>query len=236
MDLPPAADAMYKTWWAFAQYAAQATNPDGSWAYSVTDASSAASQINRDVYGGQGGYNPIGLSQLFSIARKIGNSTAALAAADPASPITDAMVQQAPWSRPLAEQTASPQWQARVLMTYTDPLGIQLQEYTVVTISQVLPSSITSLNAQLALRIQDQLSAPPGTGTPREGALDSIDSVTLLAVLDGHRRDSPLRQASRKDPHPGLCHVRGRRNVAGPAGINRGPHASAMESAAGPKT
>ena len=88
MDLPPRAAAMYQTWWNFANYAANATNPDGSWAYTVADASSAASQINRDVYSGQGGYNPIGLSQLFSIARQLGNATNAIGQAGPGGAIT----------------------------------------------------------------------------------------------------------------------------------------------------
>ena len=182
MDLPALADAMSKTWWSFANYAASAVDAAGNYLFTVADASSAASQINRDVYGGQGGYNPIGLSQLFSVARKIANATKTVDAADDSAPITPGMVQEAPWSRPTGQQTAAPQWQARVEMTYTDPAGITQPGYTIVQISQVLPSSVGSLRAQLALRIQDQLSTPPGTGTPRSGQLDSIDSITLLAV------------------------------------------------------
>lgn len=182
MDLPSAAQAMYNTWWSFVNYAANATDANGKYAYSVTDASSAASAINKDVYGGQGGYNPIGLSQLFSVARKIGNATGALGQADPSSAITGSMVAEAPWSRPAAEQAALPMWQARVSITYTDESGITQTGISVVNISQVLPTTVGSLNAQLALRVQDQLSSPPGTGTPRSGTLASIDSVTLLAV------------------------------------------------------
>lgn len=182
MQLPPLADAMYKTWWSFANYAANAVDAAGKFLYSVTDASSAASQINKDVYGGQGGYNPIGLSQLFSVARKIGNATSALSSADSGGSIDLSMVAEAPWSRSAAEQAALPMWQARIAMTYTDAEGVQQQGIAVVNISQVLPSSIASLQAQMELRVADQLSAPPGTGTPRSGQLDSIDSITLLAV------------------------------------------------------
>lgn len=182
MDLPAAAQAMYKTWWSFASYAATAKNPDGSWAFSVTDASSAASDINRNVYGGQGGYNPIGLSQLFSRARAIGNATGNLAAAAPGDTITPGMVSEAPWSRPAAEQAALPMWQARVSMTYTDAAGVTQEGISVVNISQVLPATIASLQAQIELRVADQLLAPPGTGTPRSGSLVSVDSITLLQV------------------------------------------------------
>jgi hypothetical protein len=182
MPLPGAAQAMYDTWWQFASYAATATNQDGSYAYTVTDASSAASQINKDVYGGQGGYNPIGLSQLFSAARSISNAGRALTTADDSGQISQSMVAAAPWGRSGDQQAAMPQWQARAQITYTDPAGTEIQDYTTVTISQVLPSSIGSLRAQMGLRIQDQLSSPPGTGTPRSGQLVSVDSITLLAV------------------------------------------------------
>lgn len=182
MDLPPLADAMYRTWWSFANYAANAREPDGSYSFTVADTSSAASEISKTVGGAFASYNPIGVSQLFGIARKIGNATAALAAADPADPLTSAHVAEAPWSRSAADQAAMPQWQARVSITYTDSSGVQQQGISVVNISQVLPSTVASLHAQLELRIADQLASPPGTGTPKSGTLDSIDSITLLAV------------------------------------------------------
>lgn len=182
MDLPPAADAMYKTWWSFANYAANAKNADGTWAFSVADASSAASQIAKDVGGQYASWSPIGLSQLFSRARTIGNATNSLGAAEGAVSIADSMVAEAPWSRPSAEQAALPMWQARVTMTYTDAAGVQQEGISVVNISQVLPSSVASLQAQMELRVADQLAAPPGTGTPRTGTLGAITSITLLAV------------------------------------------------------
>jgi hypothetical protein len=173
---------MYQTWWSFANYAANAREADGSYSFTVTDASSAASQIASTVGGPFESWNPIGLSQLFSVARKIGNATTALGAAPGSGTIDTSMVAEAPWSRPLAQQTAAPQWQARVEMTYTDAAGVQQQGISVVIINQVLPSSVASLQAQMELRVGDQLSSPPGTGTPRSGSLDSIDSITLLAV------------------------------------------------------
>jgi hypothetical protein len=182
MDLPPLADAMYKTWWSFTNYAANAREADGRYSFTVTDTSSAASEISKTVGGAFASYSPIGISQLFSIARKIGNATSALAAADPAAPINPAHVAEAPWSRTAAEQAAMPMWQARVAITYTDAAGVQQQGISVVNISQVLPSSVASLQAQIALRVTDQLASPPGTGTPRSGQLDSVNSITLLAV------------------------------------------------------
>lgn len=182
MDLAPAAAAMYKSWWSFVNYAASAREADGSYSFTVADTSAAASQISKDVGGNYASYNPIGVSQLFGIARRIANSSSALSQADPSSPITAAHVAQAPWARSAADQAAAPMWQARVAITYTDASGVQQDGIAVVNISQVLPSSVASLQAQIELRVADQLAAPPGTGTPREGQLDSVNSITLLAV------------------------------------------------------
>lgn len=217
MQLPPLAAAMYGTWWNFANYAANAVDGEGNYLYNVTDASSAASSINKDIYGGQGGYNPIGLSQLFSVARKIGNSSLAISNAAPGSPVTDSMVTTAPWSkRSDAEMAAAPQWQVRVNFDYTDSEGQSIQgDTTVIIINQVLPSSVDSLNMQIQLRVQDQLSSPPGSGTPRQGTLDSVNSITIMAVLRG--RDRALRQASRENPHPRMRHIRRYGNQSGPA-------------------
>ncbi|HEV2222424.1 MAG TPA: hypothetical protein VGR84_05420 [Candidatus Acidoferrales bacterium] len=182
MELPDAAAAMYSTWWSFANYAANAKTEDGGWAFSVADASAAASQISKTVGGQYASWNPIGLSQLFSRARTIGNATNSLTAAEGVAGIDQSMVAEAPWSRAAAEQAVSPMWQARVEMTYVDPAGVEQKGISVVNISQVLPSSVASLQAQMELRVADQLTAPPGTGTPRTGALVSVDSITLLAV------------------------------------------------------
>lgn len=182
MELPPSAAAMYKTWWSFAQYAASAREADGSYSFNITDVQAAASQINRTVYGGQGGYSPPGLSVLFARARAIGNAEIDPLTADPALPSNQFPVAEAPWSRTAADQAASPQWQARMQFTYTDESGNTQQEMTTVIINQVLPSTMASLQAQMDLRVQDQLNSAPGQGTPRSGSLVSIDSITLLAV------------------------------------------------------
>jgi hypothetical protein len=182
VELPPSAARMYQAWWSFAQYAASAREADGSYSFNVADVQTAASQINRDVYGGQGGYNPPGLSVLFGKARAIANAEFAFDDHPPDLPSGQFPVAEAPWSRSTAEQAAMPQWQARMKFTYSDEAGNVQQEMTTVIINQVLPSTMASLQAQMELRIQDQLNSAPGQGTPRSGQLISIDSVTLLAV------------------------------------------------------
>ena len=209
MALPPLADAMYRTWWSFASYAASAVNADGSYAYTVTDASSAASQINRDIYGGQGGYNPIGLSQLFSIARRISNTSVAIMAAADESPITPNMVAPAPWGRPAAEQAASPQWWARGQMTYTTPEGNVETGTFMIQISQTLPYSVGALTTYVGIMAQSQLADTSATGTPRSGELQSIDSINLLSWLSGRGRYGALPAPGRENLHPGRRDLRG---------------------------
>lgn len=182
MDLPAAASAMYERWWSFASYVANQLVPQLGAFGALQVAQEAASDINRNVYGGAGGYNPIGLSQLFAVANRINRSGQALASADPASPITDDMIAEAPWSRSPGEQAAAPMWVARFQVDYLNPAGEAEQGIFSVQIPQVLPSSVGSLIGQGELRIADMLNAPPGTGTPRSGTLVSVTPFQLLVV------------------------------------------------------
>lgn len=234
MDLPDSASGMIRNWWQFVSYAANAREADGSFSYGLTDASSAASDINRNVYGGQGGYNPIGLSQLFSIARGNAHAQNALAAADDSARITPNMIAEEPWSRSAADQAALPVWRGRVSFTYTDPDGVQQQGTSMVKWEQILPHNVGSLRTQVQLMIEDQLMALPGTGTPRRGELESIDSIQLLAVLPADGRPRALHKAGREDLHPRGRDLSRYRVPAGyPAG-RRVPHAAELRMPAGP--
>lgn len=181
MDLPPAAAAMYPTWWAMVNGIANETGPGGGYLYNIAQAQAIAAQVYPDYEGTAAPYNPIGLSQLFSIARKMGNTAVAIANAPPDSPITSGMVAEAPWSRPLAEQAASPKWWARAQISYTTAEGVQETGTAMIEISQVLPYSVAALQTYVEIQAQSQLMQPPGTGTPRSGQLDSVDSIQLLA-------------------------------------------------------
>lgn len=173
---------MYSQWWSTVAGWANQVNPDTGRAYSVTDVSAAASILRQTYPQTYTSYSPPGVSALYSVALQIGRSSAAIASAAPGSAITTDMIATPPWARPDAEQAAMPVWQARAEITYTDEAGVTQTGITTITIPQVLPSSIASLQAQVELRAADQLATPPGTGTPRSGALVSVDSITLLAV------------------------------------------------------
>lgn len=233
MNLPPAAAAMYNTWWSFVAGIANERNDQGGYAYNIAQAQSIAAQVFPDYEGTVAPYNPIGLSQLFGAARRIQNAVVDVATADPSTVSTGFQVAAAPWGRPPDEQAASPKWQARAEFTYTDETGQQLSETMTVIFNQTLPPTFESLQLQTGFLIQNNLSSPPGTGTPRSGVLDSVDTITLIAVLSGRGRPGPLPAASGPDVHAGGLHLRRRRNQAAHRRIGRGPHTAALGGAQG---
>lgn len=182
MDLPPRAQALYSTWWSFVSYAAHAVSAAGDFLYTLTDVSSAASAIAKSVGGDYANYNPIGISQLFSVARGIAKAGTSLTAADDAAQIDASMVAEAPWSRPIVDQLASPSWQARSQVTYINEAGQQVTEYFTVGIPLVLPSTVGDLRNQVQSSLDGMLTASSDQGTPRRGQLVSVDGITLLSV------------------------------------------------------
>lgn len=134
MDLPPAAADMYKTWWKWVNgWASSGLTAPGA-VFTLPQVQSVASNVYPDFEGTVARYNPIGLSQLFSVARRIANSSVAVSTAPDSSPVTGAMVAEAPWSRSAVDQAVLPLWQARVSITYLDSAGIQLTGITTVTV------------------------------------------------------------------------------------------------------
>lgn len=185
-ELPPSAQAMYKTWWSTVMAWAAEVNPATGGRYGASDISVLAS-ASRQLYPGvYPSYSPPGVSALYTRALAITNSAGVLAAADPAGPVPDTAVALAPWSADQATREAMPAWQARVEATYVTAEGVQEAGTWTLPFKGVLPSSVASLTAQAELRVTDYLMAPPGTGTPRKGELSSVDSITLLAVLDAY--------------------------------------------------
>lgn len=176
---------MYSTWWSFALQAATTLAPDGRFAFSPPDFSAAASEISKTTGGPYAKFDPVGLSQLFSVARTIGSANNALNAAGPGDRLDPgSMSAEAPFSRTDAAQSALPVWYARTEVEYLDETGTPQKGTFTVAIPQVLPPTVGSLRAQLALRIQDMLDTPEGPegGTPRGGTFGSIIGVSLLQV------------------------------------------------------
>lgn len=183
MDLPDRARAMYKTWWSFVSYAASAvSNVTGRFLYTLTDASSAAADIARSIGGVFAKWDPIGLGQLFSAARRIAGIGQTVANA-PDEAVTSLLnIPEAPWSRSAAEQTASPSWQVRTSVTYINEIGEQVSEYFTIGIEQVLPPTVGELKTQVETSIDQMLTGQAENGTPRRGQLVSVDELNPMIV------------------------------------------------------
>ena len=182
MDLPARARAMYRNWWSFVSYAASAVSSAGQWLYTLTDATSAASDIARSIGGVFASWDPIGLSQLFSAARRIAGIGQTIGQAGEETVTATLDIPEAPWSRPVDEQVANPAWQARTSVTYINEIGEQVTEYFVVGIEQALPPTVGSLKSQVSTGIEQMLTGQQENGTPRRGQLVSVDNIELMSI------------------------------------------------------
>ena len=182
MDLPDRAKAMYKTWWSFVSYAASATGPIGQFLYTLTDAAAAASDIAKSIGGAFAKWDPIGLGQLFSAARRIAGIGQTIATAPDETVTSTLNIPEAPWSRSTVDQLAAPSWQARTSVTYINEIGEQVSEYFTIGVDQALPPTVGDLKSQVSSSIDSMLTGIAEQGTPRRGQLLSVDSITLMAV------------------------------------------------------
>ncbi len=183
MDLPARAKAMYKTWWSFVSYAASAVNTaTQQFLYTLTDAASAAADIARNIGGVFASWDPIGLSQLFSAARRIARIGQTIGNASDETLTATLNIPEAPWSRPLDQQNAAPSWQARTSVSYVNEIGEQVTEYFTIGIDTLLPPTVGSLRTQVSNSIDQMLTGVAENGTPRRGQLLSVDSITLMTV------------------------------------------------------
>lgn len=182
MDLPDRAKAMYKTWWSFVSYAASAVDPNGQFKYLLTDATAAAADIAKSIGGIFAKWDPIGLGQLFSAARRIAGIGQTINNASDETVTSTLNIPEAPWSRSSADQLASPSWQARSQVTYINEIGEQVQEWFTPVVDDVLPPTVGDLKAQVSSSIDAMLTGRSERDTPRKGQLLSVDSITLMAV------------------------------------------------------
>lgn len=173
---------MYKTWWSFVSYAASATGPIGQFLYTLTDATAAAADIAKSIGGIFASWDPIGLSQLFSTARRIAGIGQTIGSAGDETITSTLNIPEAPWSRSTVDQLAAPSWQARTSITYVNEIGEQVSEYFTVGVDQVLPPTVGDLKSQVSSSIDQMLTGQAENGTPRRGQLVSVDSITLMAV------------------------------------------------------
>lgn len=181
MNLSAAAQNAYATWWPLVTSAAASRTPQGGYTYTPADLSSAASQLSKSVGGQYASFNPIGLSQLFGVARTIERSADTLTAADDADALSGAMVSEAPWSRPADVQASAPVWQVRAEVTYRAPDGSEVTTWGTGVFNNVLPTDVGSMRSELTLQLARMLSRR-NEQTNTGGELLSVGRTYLMAV------------------------------------------------------
>lgn len=182
MQLSDSANAAYTRYWGLASdvaLAAEMQPGEGFTSSLAVEAASQAAQLTGVPLTFQ---QATGVSALYGIARTIEVKASNLTNAEDDESIADHMVSEAPWSRSIAEQNTLPMWHARAQFTYLDEAGLEINGWTTVVVTQVLPPTVGRFRTQLQARIEDQLASPPGTGTPRSGQLLDIGRTYLMAV------------------------------------------------------
>jgi hypothetical protein len=173
---------MFATWFPTILQAASQFDDQGRHVQNVASIQEAIVGLRPLPDGNLRPYDAPGISQLARYAFDIANSTRALSLAADTDPLTGAHIAEAPWSRDAATVAADPQWQVRAEATYLDPAGVLTTGIFTAQFSRVPPATAGSLRRQMTDRINDMLSAPEGTGTPRSGQFVSLGPVTVLAV------------------------------------------------------
>lgn len=182
MQLSDSAQSAYTRYWGLASDVALAAEMQPGEGYTSSLAVEAASQAAQLTGVPLTFQQATGVSSLYGIARNIESRATALTNAEDDDSIGPQHVSEAPWSRSMAEQNALPMWHARAQFTYLDESGLQIEGWTTVVVTQVLPPTVGRFRTQLTARIEDQLASPPGTGTPRSGQLLDIGRTYLMAV------------------------------------------------------
>lgn len=188
MPLPPELADTYRTYWAFAQQAAQAKNPDGSYAYTTTDLVAAVA----DALGATGQsvsfQTASQLGSLFGIARSASRANDTLMAAEPGSPITTSMWTDWPTAAPVGVQDVQPEFMARAQFTYTNALGEQSTGWVSLTgMTQLPPSQANLLNRLQGAAMTAYSVSPDEGGSPTSDAevmqeFGGFTDVQLYAV------------------------------------------------------
>lgn len=181
MELSANASNAYPDWWQFISYAAAHRDAAGKYDYQIVDIGPAVAEIHQ-VAGLriQAGLLP-GLSSLFSIARTMEVKADRLTALPDEAAITDAHISEAPYSRSLAEQTASPKYQLRAEITYRAPDGTVITQWGTGIFNNTPPATAGAMRDEARLQFARMLSKrdeQKNTG----GELLAIGRTYLIAI------------------------------------------------------
>jgi len=188
VPLTPELQDTYRAWWQLVQYAAQAKEADGGYAYTVADVQTAASQILAEA--GQPRPFSLGpqLSSLFGMARAADRAITTLSAAGPGDSITSRMVAIWPTAAPEFISDVQPEYMAKASFSYTNMLGEESQGWITITGITQLPPTVGNLRLRLQGAAQSAYAQTPEEGgTPTNDAevmaeFGEFNSIQLFAV------------------------------------------------------
>lgn len=172
---------MYRDWYPWVADSVRDTLTTGAPKYGASVVSEAASAEAQRRQLGKGGYDPIGVSQLYGQVNRNFRASYNLGQAADTAPLTGNMIGDDLFGRPLADQAVQPMWRATIVATYEDQFGNVIQDTFTQFYHTRLPPTVGSLRQHVALDVQDMLNTPPPVGTPRNGTLLSVDQIQLMA-------------------------------------------------------
>ena len=181
MPLSDRAAAMYRDWYPWVLDSVKDTLTTGKPKFSATVLSEAASTEAQRRGLPKGGYDPIGVSQLYGQVNKNFRASYNLGQAPETAPLTGNMIGNDLFGRGAAEQAVNPMWRATIVATYVDQFGVTQQDTFTQFYYTRLPPTVGSLRQHVQLDVQDMLNTPPPSGTPRQGTLLSVDQIQLVA-------------------------------------------------------
>jgi len=188
MPLPPELQDTYRTYWAFAQQAAMTRNPDGSYAYTVTDLISAAAAAAQATGQPFTFTTSSQLSTLFGLARVASRASDELQAADTSAPITTSMWTDWPTAAPISVQDVQPEFMARAQFSYTNAIGEQSTGWVTITgMTQTPQTQGQLLNLLQGAAMTSYSTSPDEGGSPTSDAevmqeFGEFTDVQLFAV------------------------------------------------------
>lgn len=173
---------MYRDWYPWVLDSVRDTLTTGKAKIGLSEVQEAISAENQRRGLPKGSYDPIGVSVLYGQVNRNFRASYNLSQAPDTAQLTGNMIGDDLFGRPLAEQAVNPMWRATVVATYVDQFGNTIQDTFTQFYHTRLPPTVGSLRQHVELDVQDMLSTPPPTGTPRSGQLISINQIQLTAA------------------------------------------------------
>lgn len=157
MDLSANAKLVYPDWWNYVTYAASAKEASGAYSFTTTDLAAAVADISAQAGQTISFNEQAGLASLFGIARGMERAADRLTALPDDGLINQQHISEAPYSRTLAAQNASPMYKLIAEVTYRAPDGSVIQSWATGFFPNVPPRTAGDMRDEARLQFQRML-------------------------------------------------------------------------------